>query len=49
MDNPWIDLGLLKKVWTACWTEIVHLILLELDNMILLKMNDLEYVWKMIC
>ena len=49
MDKPQTDLGLLKTVWIACWTEIVHVNLLELDSMILLKMNALKCVWKMIC
>ena len=47
--QPSYCLGLLKIVRNACWTEIVHVNLLELDNMILLKMNDLKCVWKMIC
>ena len=46
MDSPKTDLGLLKIVQIACWTEIVHVNLLELDSMILLKMNGLECVWK---
>ena len=49
MDSPRIDLGLLKIVWIACWTKIFHVNLLELDSMILLKMNGLICVWKMIC
>ena len=49
MDSPRIDLGLLKTVWIACWAKIVHVNLLELDSMILLKMNGLKCVWKMIC
>ena len=49
MESPHIDLGLLKTVRIACWTEVVHVNLLELDSMILLKMNGLECVWKMIC
>ena len=48
MDIQQTDLGLLKIIRIACWTEIVHVNLLELDSMILLKMNGLEYVWKMI-
>ena len=46
MDSPQTDLGLLKIVRIDCWTEIVHVNLLELDSMILLKMNGLECVWK---
>ena len=49
MDSPRTDLGLLKIVQIACWTEVVHVNLLELDSMILFKMNGLECVWKMIC
>ena len=49
MDSPHTDLGLLKTVRIACWTEIVYVNLLELDSMILLKKNGLECVWKMIC
>ena len=36
MDSPWTDLGLLKTIRIVCWIEIVHVNLLELDNMILL-------------
>ena len=46
MDSPQTDLGLLKIVRIACWTEIVHVNLLELHSMILLKMNGLECVLK---
>ena len=42
-------MGLFKIVRIACWTEIFHVNLLELDNMVLLKMNGLKCVWKMIC
>ena len=49
MDSPRTILGLSKTVWVACWTKIVHVNLLELDSMILLKMNGLKCVWKMIC
>ena len=28
MDNPQIDLGLLKTVQIACWTKMVHVKLL---------------------
>ena len=49
MDSPQTDLGLLKTVWIACWTEIFHVNSLELDSMILLKMNGLKCVWKIIC
>ena len=49
MDSPRTDLGLLKTVQISCWIEIVHVNFLELDGMILLKMNDLKCVWKMIC
>ena len=44
MDSPQTDLGLLKTVWIACWTKIVYVNLLELDTMILLKMNALKCV-----
>ena len=33
LDSPLTDLGLLKTVRIACWTEIVHVNLLELDSM----------------
>ena len=33
LDNPQTDLGLLKTVCIACWTEIVHVNFLELDSM----------------
>ena len=46
LDIPWTNLGLLKTVQIACWTEIVHMNLLELDSMILLKMNGLKCIWK---
>ena len=49
MDSPLTDLGLLKTVRIACWTKIVYVNFLELDSMILLKMNGLKCVWKMIC
>ena len=49
MDNPRIDLGLLKTVRIACWIKIVHVNLLELDSMIFLKINGLKCAWKMIC
>ena len=49
MDSPLIDLGLLKTFRIACWTKIFHVTFLELDSMILLKMNGLKCVWKMIC
>ena len=48
-DSPQTDLGLLKTVRIACWTGIVHVNLIELDGMILLKINGLKCVWKMIC
>ena len=48
-DSPRTDLGMLKTIRIACWTEIIHVNFLELDSMILLKMNDLKCVWKMIC
>ena len=48
-NNPRTDLGLLRTIWIACWTKIVRVNLLELDSMILLKMNGLKCVWKMIC
>ena len=41
LDSPRTGLGLLKIVLIACWIEIVHLKLFEL--------NDLKCVWKMIC
>ena len=47
--QPTDYLGLLKIVRIACWTEVVHVNLLELDSMILLKRNGLECVWEMIC
>ena len=49
MDSPQTDMGLLQTIRIACWTKIVHVNFLELDSMILLKMNGLECVWKMIC
>ena len=49
MDSPRTNLGLLKAVRIACWTEIVHVNLLELDSMIFLKINGLKCVGKMIC
>ena len=49
MDKPHTVLGLSKTVRIAFWTEIVHVNFLELDSMILLKMNGLKCAGKLIC
>ena len=39
-DSHWTDLGLLKKVWIACWIKMVHVKIALIQRLEICMEND---------